>query len=112
GGLRYLRCKGEPTCQPISSTAKLRQPRFSAPVAWDYSRCTSERSSPIGAWPRSTSSTSAPTAAPKSGRRLRSPNDSIEAFASRQSVDDVNDDRHACAAINNLTPEVCSVPAS
>src|SRR5438445_5843727 len=43
---------------------------------------------------------------------IRSPNDSIEAFASRQSVDDVNDDRHACAAINNLTQEVCSVPAS
>ena len=63
-----LRGVGEPTCQLTSSTTQLRTLRFSAPVAWDFCQCSSETSSPIGAWPRSTSSMSAPTAAAKSGR--------------------------------------------
>ena len=63
-----LRGEGEPTCQPTSNTTQLRTLRFSAPAAWDFCRCSSETSSPIGAWQRSTSSMSAPTAAAKSGR--------------------------------------------
>jgi hypothetical protein len=63
-----LRGVGEPTCQLTSSTTQLRTLRFSAPAAWDFCRCLSETSSPIGAWQRSTSSMSAPTAAAKSGR--------------------------------------------
>ena len=63
-----LRGVGEPTCQLTSSTTQLRTLRFSAPVAWDFCQCSSETSSPIGAWQRSTSSMSALTAAAKSGR--------------------------------------------
>src|ERR1700704_1202260 len=62
------RGEGEPICQPTSSTTQLRTLRFSAPPAWDFCRCSSETSSPIGAWQRSISSMSAPTAAAKSGR--------------------------------------------
>src|SRR5258708_33319896 len=44
---------------------------------------------------------SAPTGAPKSGRRYGSHYDRTEAFPSRQSVDDVDNDRHARAAITD-----------